>query len=264
MNRRIATFGDSGIRMPKRISQEKATTLLERVLAKCIIVAAVICGVGGIALLAVFPAGLPFFRFHWPLAAALCWDAALSMMFFVQHSGMVRQRFRAHMAVVIPQCYHGAVYAIASGVALAIVVVFWQATDYRVLVLEGLPRRAAQACSLVALAVFVWGVRALRGFDPLGLGPIRAYLHGEQPVPFPFALGGPYRWVRHPLYFGVILLIWSNPDVTADRLLFNLLWTAWIYVGARLEEADLVGDFGVAYETYPKSHPVPWRGPVRL
>ena len=67
----------------------------ELLLARCVIAASVICGVGGIALIVVFPAGLPLFRFHWSLAAVLCWDAALSMMFFVQHSGMVRQQFRA-------------------------------------------------------------------------------------------------------------------------------------------------------------------------
>ena len=50
----------------------------ERLLAKCVIAAAVICGVGGVVLIAAFPAGLPFFQFHWPLATVLCWDAALS------------------------------------------------------------------------------------------------------------------------------------------------------------------------------------------
>ena len=30
---------------------------------------------------------------------------------------------------------------------------------------------------------------------------------------------GPYRWVRHPLYLTTLLMIWSYPDLTADRLL---------------------------------------------
>ena len=72
--------------------------------------------------------------------------------------------------------------------------------------------------------------------------------------------------MRHPLYFAILVLIWSNPDVTADRLLFNILWSAWICVGARLEEADLARDFGDAYEGYRRKVPIliPWRGPVRL
>lgn len=238
----------------------------ERLLAKCVIAAAVICGVGGVVLMVAFPSGLPIFRAHWPLATVLCWDAALSLMFFVQHSGMVRQPFRARMAAVIPPRYDGAVYAIASGVALAIVVLLWQPSDYRVLVLEGLSRRVAQACSILAIAFFVWGIHALRGFDPLGVGPIRAYLRGRNAPSSPFVVLGPYRWVRHPLYFAILVLIWSNPDLTADRLLFNILWSAWICVGARLEEADLVRDFGGAYEDYVRKVPIliPWRGPVKL
>jgi protein-S-isoprenylcysteine O-methyltransferase Ste14 len=72
--------------------------------------------------------------------------------------------------------------------------------------------------------------------------------------------------MRHPLYFGVLLIIWANPDVTADRLLFDILWTAWICVGAWLEEADLLRDFGDAYERYRRKVPIliPWRGPVKL
>ncbi|MCK7479628.1 MAG: hypothetical protein M0C28_21625 [Candidatus Moduliflexus flocculans] len=53
---------------------------------------------------------------------------------------------------------------------------------------------------------------------------------------------GPYRLVRHPLYLLSIVMIWSCPDLTTDRLLFNLLWTGWIVVGAYLEERDLVAD----------------------
>ena len=240
--------------------------MAERLLAKCVIAAAVICGVGGVVLIVAFPAGLPVFRAPWPLATVLCWDAALSFMFFVQHSGMVRRQFRARLAAVIALRYHGAVYAVASGIALAIVVVLWQPSDWRVLILEGLPRRAAQFCSILAIAFFVWGIRTLRGFDPLGVGPIRAYLRGRNAPSPPFVVRGPYRWVRHPLYFAILVLIWSNPDLTADRLLFNILWSAWICVGAWLEEADLVREFGDAYEGYRRKVPIliPWRGPVRL
>jgi methanethiol S-methyltransferase len=52
--------------------------------------------------------------------------------------------------------------------------------------------------------------------------------------------------------------------VTADRLLFNVLWTGWIWIGAILEERDLVREFGDVYQRYQKAVPmlVPWRGPA--
>jgi protein-S-isoprenylcysteine O-methyltransferase Ste14 len=37
-----------------------------------------------------------------------------------------------------------------------------------------------------------------------------------------------------------------------DRLLFNILWSAWIYIGTVLEERDLVEQFGDAYREYQK------------
>jgi protein-S-isoprenylcysteine O-methyltransferase Ste14 len=30
---------------------------------------------------------------------------------------------------------------------------------------------------------------------------------------------GPYRWVRHPLYLFLMVIIWSGPVLTLDRLL---------------------------------------------
>ncbi len=67
--------------------------------------------------------------------------------------------------------------------------------------------------------------------------------------------------VRHPLYFCVIVLLWTTPVLTADRLLLNVLWTAWIMLGTVLEERDLTVDFGDLYREYRRRVPmlIPWR-----
>jgi len=54
----------------------------------------------------------------------------------------------------------------------------------------------------------------------------------------------------------MILMIWSCPDLTADRLLFNLLWTVWIVIGSYFEESDLIIEFGDAYREYQKRVPM--------
>jgi protein-S-isoprenylcysteine O-methyltransferase Ste14 len=76
----------------------------------------------------------------------------------------------------------------------------------------------------------------------------------------PLAVRGPYRWVRHPLYFFTLLLIWAHPDLSVTRLLFNVSWTAWVAVGTRLEEQDLAAEFGEAYGKYQQEVPMsfPW------
>jgi len=63
-----------------------------------------------------------------------------------------------------------------------------------------------------------------------------------------------------------MLVLWTNLDVTADRLLLSVMWTIWIWVGAVLEERDLVAEFGDVYRAYQRQVPmlVPWRGHVTL
>jgi protein-S-isoprenylcysteine O-methyltransferase Ste14 len=58
----------------------------------------------------------------------------------------------------------------------------------------------------------------------------------------------------------VLVLIWSYPEMTMDRLLFQVLWSAWILLAARLEEADLLAEFGDAYRAYCREVPLiaPW------
>ena len=70
------------------------------------------------------------------------------------------------------------------------------------------------------------------------------------------AIRGPYRYVRHPLYFFVLLAIWSVPLLTTDILLSNILFTAWIIVSTRWEERDLVVQFGDAYRRYQADIPM--------
>jgi protein-S-isoprenylcysteine O-methyltransferase Ste14 len=192
----------------------------------------------------------------------LLWDAILSMAFFLQHSGMVRKAFRARMAVFVPQRYQGAIYSIASGVVLVFVVVLWQRSEIQLLRLEGLPLWIARGCSFLAILTFALSIHALGSFDPFGLRPIKSHMRGQSDQPLPFAIRGPYRWVRHPLYFCVLVLIWASPELTGDRLLFNVLWTAWIIAGTIFEETDLLADFGDAYRDYQRKVPmlIPWRG----
>lgn len=237
----------------------KPTKLLDYLVAAL----AIICGVGAVALFAA-AGSLHIVRFGWRQETLLLWDGLLSFAFFLQHSGMVRRPFRARLAKVVPPHYHGAVYSIASGVVLTLVVVLWQSSSIHLVQFRGLTLWATRLCSLLAVATFVWSAHALRSFDPLGLNPVKAHLCGIPEKRCAFVVRGPYRWVRHPLYFCILVMFWTSPDVTADRLLFNILWTAWIWVGSRLEETDLVADFGDSYRDYRRRVPmlIPWRGPV--
>jgi protein-S-isoprenylcysteine O-methyltransferase Ste14 len=189
-------------------------------------------------------------------SGVLWFDAGLSLSFFIQHSAMIRKSTRRWLTRLVPEIYSGALYTIVSGVVLLAAVLLWQGSDVSIVSLSGLGRWSLRVVSLAALAGFVWGIRSLKFFDPFGVRPILSRLRGKTPKPVPLVAAGAYRWVRHPLYLFMLLMIWASPDLTADRLLFNILWTLWVVVGTIMEERDLIAEFGDTYREYRRNVPM--------
>jgi protein-S-isoprenylcysteine O-methyltransferase Ste14 len=223
-------------------------------------------GLGGISLL-----GFTVFLFYGPLdlvnltlddPGLLVWNLLLSMLFFFQHSLMIRKSFRNRFH--IQPRYSGVVYSISSSIPLLLLVLFWQESDMTLLIIQGPLRWGLRAIFALSILLMLWGVRSLGALDTFGTGSLIAHMKGRKPRSLPFRIRGPYRWVRHPLYLVVLLLIWSFPDITLDRLWFNVTWTVWVVIGTFLEERDLVEEFGGAYREYQNRVPmlVPYRKPA--
>ena len=229
------------------------------------IFAATVAGGGSLILFAVFlfAGSLHLVPMGLSDRAAFAWDGLLSLLFFVQHSSMLRKPFRLYLSRIIPAAYHQALFAIVSGMTLTALLLLWQPSSVLLYELHGLPRRLVRGCFFLAITGFAWGALALRLFDPFGRTPIIAHRQDRPLPPQPLVIRGPYRFLRHPLYFFTLMVIWSSPQMTADRLLFNLLWSLWIFVGTILEEADLLAGFGEAYHAYQQKVPmlIPWRKP---
>jgi methanethiol S-methyltransferase len=197
--------------------------------------------------------------------ARLAWDALLCIVFFLQHSGMIRCGVKDRIARRIPATYYPALYSIGSGVALIALVLLWQPSGRFLFHLGAVGRWLSACVVVVAVVGFIWGVRSLRWFDPFGRLALQASLRGVTRPPPAFVAEGAYRVVRHPLYLFMLVLIWSTPRFTADQLLFNVLWTSWIVVGTKLEERDLVAEFGETYRRYQLTVPmlIPSPRPLR-
>lgn len=91
-------------------------------------------------------------------------------------------------------------------------------------------------------------------------------LHVEIRENHEFVKSGPFRWIRHPTYFSMML------ELLALGLIMNALWTlliaALIFVPAllmrlKLEETALVEKFGEAYKNYQVNTPAlfPYKWP---
>lgn len=183
-------------------------------------------------------------------------NASLCVLFFLQHSGMIRRSFRRWLANFIPARYQGAIYTLASGACLLVTVALWQGSEIVLFEATGLVRGFLRGIFVLSVLGMVWGLLALRAVDMFGLSPILKRSN-EKPIHANhLIIRGPYRWVRHPLYLFMIILFWSAPVLTMDRLLFNTLWTLWVVSATVLEERDLVVDFGAAYRDYQLTVPM--------
>lgn len=107
---------------------------------------------------------------------------------------------------------------------------------------------------------------ALRGYD-LGLlagtAQWRAARRGATAEDGDEALrlDGLHRYVRHPLYAGVIACLWGLVD--SEFALATAIWvSACFWLGSRFEERRLIARHGAAYCAYRARVPalVPWRG----
>jgi protein-S-isoprenylcysteine O-methyltransferase Ste14 len=66
---------------------------------------------------------------------------------------------------------------------------------------------------------------------------------------------GSYAYVRHPLYFFSLLLIWFLPIMTLSALLFSSMATLYFWIGSIYEERRLSATFGDAYSQYKQRVP---------
>jgi protein-S-isoprenylcysteine O-methyltransferase Ste14 len=186
---------------------------------------------------------------------ALTLNAFLCAAFFLQHSGMIRRTTRRWMTQVIPKRYYGVLFSIASGITLLAILLLWQETPPALASADGIYRWSFRAVFFLAVAAQAWATWALRSADLFGTESLLRR-SGPTSPPEPMIVRGPYRWVRHPVYSTTLMMIWSFPDLTSDRLLFNVLFTGWIIVGAFLEERDLVETYGTGYRDYQRRVPM--------
>lgn len=192
-----------------------------------------------------------------PLGQALLTNAVLLGIFAIQHSVMARPGFKRWWTRFVPQPVERSTYVLFSSLALILLFVYWQPIGGGIwhvqdpvgqVVLYGL---CALGWGIVLVATFL-----INHFDLFGLRQVWLYLRGKEDHALAFVTPGLYRHVRHPIYLGFIFAIWAAPTMTAAHLFFALLLTAYILIGIRFEERDLVTFYGVRYSEYRNQVPM--------
>jgi methanethiol S-methyltransferase len=192
-----------------------------------------------------------------PMAEAVLVNLLLLGLFAVQHSLMARPWFKRWITRIVPRPIERSTYVLASNVAM--ILLFWQWRPMGGVLWDvsgtglGMALQASFAFGwlLVLVSTFL-----INHFDLFGLRQVWMHLRGREYEPLSFTTPGPYRLVRHPLYFGWITVFWSAPTMTIAHLLFAVATTAYILVAIRFEERDLVREHGKRYDDYRRSVPM--------
>jgi protein-S-isoprenylcysteine O-methyltransferase Ste14 len=185
-----------------------------------------------------FPWGrtLPFS----PLAVAV--DVALFTAFALHHSVFARDGVKRLMARAVPEALVRSVYVwLASLLLVAVCAAWWPVGGdlYR----HGSVLAVLHGVLQVAGAVII--IQTVRLIDPLELAGIRLHPSTEA-----LQIVGPYRWVRHPIYSGWLLLTFGAAHMTGDRLAFALISTLYLLLAMPYEERSLRKSFGKEYDAY--------------
>jgi protein-S-isoprenylcysteine O-methyltransferase Ste14 len=191
-----------------------------------------------------------------PFVEALAINAALLGLFAIQHSVMARQWFKAAWTRIVPTPVERSTYVLFS--SLALILLFWKwepiggeiwhvSSTAGEMLIEVL--YAAGWLTVLATTFLI------NHFDLFGLRQVVLYLRGKPYTPLGFRTPGLYRYIRHPLYLGWLLVFWSAPVMTAAHLVFAMATTAYILIAIQFEERDLTR-FHAEYAEYRRRVPM--------
>jgi len=187
--------------------------------------------------------------------AAIAWDVALFTLFAAHHSVFARDGVRVWVERHFPG-RERSVFVWAASLVFAAVCAAWR----------GVPGLAWDAGGAVAwllyltrVAGIVLTLRAAAILDVWELAGTRPPRHapGEHGGTATFTRRGPYGWVRHPIYSGWFLVVFSVPAMTATQLVFAVVSSAYLVVGMVFEERSLVSAAPDAYREYQRA--VRWK-----
>jgi protein-S-isoprenylcysteine O-methyltransferase Ste14 len=179
-------------------------------------------------------------------------DVALFSAFALHHSLFARNAAKRALARVMPAQAERAVYVWVSSLLLLGVCLLWRPLPGVVYAADGGMKWLLMGVQGLGV-VLTW--RGAAVVDPLELAGIRQAR--REPSTSGLRIVGPFRFVRHPIYLGWILMVFGAPLMTANRLVFAAVSSAYLVSAIPWEERSLVEAFGDPYRAYQRQ--VRWR-----
>jgi protein-S-isoprenylcysteine O-methyltransferase Ste14 len=177
-------------------------------------------------------------------------DGLLLTVFALHHSALAREPIKRRLAIIVPTRLLRSVYVWVASALLILMSWRWQPVGGIIYRVDGWPAWIFMIVQITG----VWLIaRSVRAIDPLELAGIR----NPKMVDGELQTGGVYGLVRHPLYFGWVLIVFVAAHMTGDRLTFAVLTTAYLVIAVPWEERSLEREFGASYGRYKEK--VRWK-----
>ncbi len=187
---------------------------------------------------------------------ALAVDLGLILLFGLQHSLMARRGVKHRIGRFVAPDLERATYVHASNAVFLLLLVAWQPVPITLWDAgDGPLEDAVWAVYALGWGVLISSLVAIDAAELLGARQAWAWFRGRPHEPLPLKMRWPYSQVRHPLYLGVLIICWAAPYMTAGHLLFAAAFTAYVAIGIRYEERDLLRNGGGSYSSYRRAVP---------
>lgn len=185
---------------------------------------------------------------------SLFWNIGLLTLFGVQHSVMARDWFKEWIKFLVPSALERITYIMLTSLVIALIVWQWQPFggvlwDFRGEVLGYI----MLAFSSIGLMITAISATLISSKSFIGLEQLTS-ISGQTDKEFVMPLF--YQYVRHPIYFGLLLTFWTIPLMSWSGLVFTIGMTIYIAVGSFFEERNLVQTFGETYRVYQQQVPM--------
>lgn len=189
-----------------------------------------------------------------PVRTPVLVNAALFTAFALHHSIFARTGVKTAITRLLPRDLERSAYVWIASVLFIGVCAWWQPVPGVAWRLPGGWRMAAIVVQAVAGVATLVAARQLGVLRLAGVQQVGASDSTEPPT---LDDSGLYAVVRHPIYLAWVALVWAAPVMTATRLTFAAISTAYLVAAVPFEERDLRRLFGEAYARYSKR--VRWR-----
>lgn len=188
---------------------------------------------------------------------AILTNLGLLGVFAVQHSVMARPGFKKMWTKIVPETIERSTFCLFAAAALGLLMWKWQPmggmiwqTDVPVL------KYGLYGLSLVGWVIVYYSSFLINHFDLFGLRQVWLNLRGKPYTQLKFTEPTLYKYMRHPLYVGLLLAVWATPVMTVAHLFFAVGVLGYILVGIQLEERDLIANLGATYASYRRRVPM--------